>query len=75
MSALAVYAVVASAPQDNIVAVRADEDVVSGPPYQGGKSAQSIDVLLLIHIVLGCEILGTQVVVQPILGSRLVLGV
>ena len=73
--ALAVYAVVAGAPQDNIVPVRAYQDVVSGPPYQGGKGAQSIDVLLLVHVVLGHITRRAQIVIQPIAGGGFILGI
>lgn len=75
MSALAVYTVVAGAPQDNIVAVRANEDVVSGPPYQGGKSAESIHVLLLVHVVLGDIPRRAGIVIQPIACGGFIPGI
>ena len=75
VAAFAVNPVVAGAAQYNVVAVGANQDVVSGPPYQGGKGAQSIYVLLLIHIILRRNILRPQVIVQPIIGGGFMLGV
>ena len=66
VAALAVNAVVASTAEDNVVAVSADQDIVSGPPYQGGNGAQSINVLLLVYVVLGCAGIRFKIVVQPV---------
>ena len=75
MASLAVYLVVSGPAQDNVVPVRSYQDVVSGPPYQGGNSAQSIDVLLLIHVVLGRKTGWADVIIQPVPGSSFVLAV
>lgn len=65
MAAFAVNTVVARAAEDDVVALGADQDIVSGPPYQGGNGAQSIDVLLFVH-VLRDPAWYFKVVVQPV---------
>ena len=75
VAAFPVYPVVAGASQDDVVTVRADQDVVSGPPYQGGKGAQSINVLLLVHVALGRIARRARVIIQPVTGGGVILGV
>jgi hypothetical protein len=75
VAAFAVYPVVPSPAQDYVVPVGPYQDIVARPPYQGGKRAQSIDVLLLIHVVLGRNTGRAQVIIQPVPGSGLVLAV
>lgn len=52
-ASLSVYPVVPSPAKNDIRSVGADKYVVSGPPYQGGKCAQSIHMLLLVDFLLG----------------------